>query len=125
MLRALVDGERDPEVLAELSKGVLRKKIPAHREALRGRFRDHHALLIRLCLDRTAHLEAAIAELDAQVDQVWTLPLRPATTSTPSPGSAGGRRAAGGGVHHRRDRGGHDPVPDRWAPVVVGRHGTG
>jgi transposase len=70
MLRALVDGERDPEVLAELSKGVLRKKIPALREALRGRFRDHHALLIRLCLDHAAHLEAAIAELDAQVDRV-------------------------------------------------------
>ena len=30
------------------------KKIPELREALRGRFRDHHALLIRLCLDHTA-----------------------------------------------------------------------
>ena len=28
MLRALIDGERDPERLAELAKGVLRKKIP-------------------------------------------------------------------------------------------------
>ena len=54
--------ERDPEVLAELAKGRLRKKIPELREALRGRFRDHHALLIRLCLDHAAHLEAAIAE---------------------------------------------------------------
>ena len=70
MLAALVAGERDPEVLAELAKGVLRKKIPELREALRGRFRDHHALLIRLCLDHTAHLEAAIAELDTQVDRV-------------------------------------------------------
>ena len=48
MLRALVAGERDPEVLAELAKGVLRKKIPELRQALRGRFRDHHALLIGL-----------------------------------------------------------------------------
>ena len=72
MLAALVAGERDPEVLAELAKGVLRKKIPELREALRGRFRDHHALLIRLCLDHTAHLEAAIAELDARVDEVMT-----------------------------------------------------
>jgi hypothetical protein len=31
MLKALIAGERDPEVLAEMSKGVLRKKIP-HRE---------------------------------------------------------------------------------------------
>jgi transposase len=70
MLAALVAGERDPEVLAELAKGVLRKKIPQLREALRGRFKDHHALLIRLILDHTAHLEAAIAELDVHVDEV-------------------------------------------------------
>jgi Transposase len=44
MLKALVAGERDPETLAELSKGIMRKKIPALREALRGRFGDHHAL---------------------------------------------------------------------------------
>ena len=70
MLAALVAGERDPDVLADLAKGVLRKKLPELREALRGRFRDHHALLIRLSLDHAAHLEAAIAELDAQVDEV-------------------------------------------------------
>jgi transposase len=70
MLAALVAGERDPEVLAELSRGVLRKKIPQLREALAGRFRDHHALMIRLVLDHTAYLEAAIADLDAQVDRV-------------------------------------------------------
>jgi transposase len=67
-LAALVAGERDPEVLAELAKGVLRKKIPALRQALRGRFRDHHALLIGLCLDHTAYLETAIARLDERID---------------------------------------------------------
>ena len=70
MLGALVAGERDPEVLAELAKGRLRKKIPELREALRGRFKDHHALLIRLILDHTAYLEAAIEQLDNQVDEV-------------------------------------------------------
>jgi transposase len=70
MLAALVAGERDPEVLADLAKGQLRKKIPHLREALAGRFRDHHALMIRLVLEHTAHLEAAIADLDAQVDRV-------------------------------------------------------
>jgi transposase len=44
MLTALVAGERDPLVLAELAKGRLRRKIPALRQALRGRFGDHHAL---------------------------------------------------------------------------------
>jgi transposase len=70
MLEALVAGERDPDVLADLAKGVLRKKIPELRQALRGRFRDHHALMIRLVLDHTAYLEAAISDLDAQVDRV-------------------------------------------------------
>ena len=70
MLAALVAGERNPQVLAELAKGVLRKKIPELREALRGRFREHHALLIELCLDHTAYLEAAIVKLDTRVDAV-------------------------------------------------------
>jgi transposase len=68
MLAALVAGQRDPDVLAELAKGKLGKKIPALRQALRGRFTDHHALLIGLSLDHTAHLEAAIARLDERVD---------------------------------------------------------
>jgi transposase len=71
MLAALVAGERDPDVLAELAKGVLRRKIPALRQALRGRFQVHHALLIELSLDHTAHLEAAIARLDERVDMVF------------------------------------------------------
>jgi transposase len=71
MLAALVAGERDPDVLAELAKGVLRRKIPALRQALRGRFTDHHALLIGLSLDHTAHLEAAIARLDDRVDTLF------------------------------------------------------
>lgn len=71
MLGALVAGERDPEVLAELSKGKLRKKLPELRQALRGRFRDHHALLVGLCLEHTAHLEATIAKLDGKVDALF------------------------------------------------------
>jgi transposase len=70
MLRALVAGERDPEVLAELAKGRLRVKIPQLRQALRGRFRDHHALLIRLALEHLEHLEAAVSALDGEVDRV-------------------------------------------------------
>ncbi len=72
MLTALVAGERDPEVLAELARGVLRRKLPALRQALRGRFSEHHALLIGLALEHTAHLEAAIARLDERVDALFT-----------------------------------------------------
>jgi transposase len=70
MLRALVAGERDPSVLAELAKGRLRAKLPQLRQALRGRFGDHHGLLVGLALDHLEHLEAAIATLDGRIDAV-------------------------------------------------------
>jgi len=70
MLAALVAGERDPQVLAELAKGKLRKKLPQLRQALRGRFGDHHALLVGLALDHLEHLEGAIAALDGRIDEV-------------------------------------------------------
>jgi transposase len=70
MLAALVGGERDPQVLAELARGRLRSKLPQLRQALRGRFGDHHALLLRLALAHLEHLEGAIAALDRRVDEV-------------------------------------------------------
>ena len=71
MLRALIAGERDPEALAELAKGKLRKKIPELRRALQGRFGDHHALLIGMSLDHIDHLEATLARLDHQIDSLF------------------------------------------------------
>jgi transposase len=70
MLAALVGGERDPVVLAELARGRLRAKLPQLRQALRGRFGDHHVLLLRLALEHLEHLEGAIAALDTEVDRV-------------------------------------------------------
>lgn len=70
MLKALIAGERDPEVLAEHAKGRLRSKIPDLRRALRGRFREHHALMIGLSLQHAEYLEANIARLDTQIDKL-------------------------------------------------------
>jgi transposase len=70
MLAALVAGERDPVVLAELAKGKLRKKLPQLRQALTGRFGEHHGLLVGLSLGHLEHLERAIARLDDRVDEV-------------------------------------------------------
>ena len=63
MLDALVAGTTDPQVLADLARGKLRKKIPALREALGGRFEAHHALIIGAIL---AHLDF----LDEQIDRL-------------------------------------------------------
>jgi transposase len=70
MLRALLAGERDPKVLAELARGRLRSKLPELREALRGRFSAHHALLLRLALEHVEQLERSITALDTEVDRV-------------------------------------------------------
>jgi transposase len=70
MLAALVGGERDPSVLAELARGRLRRQLPQLRQALRGRFRAHHALLIRLAVAHLEQLEASVAELDTHIDRV-------------------------------------------------------
>ena len=94
MLRALLDGERDPKVLAELARGRLRNKLPALREALRGRFSAHHALLVRLALDHIEQLERSITALDAESTGSSARSRRPVTAWTRSPGSASGPPSA-------------------------------
>lgn len=69
MLDALLAGEADPNVLAELAKGRLRAKIPALREALAGRFRaEHHGLLLAQMLAHVDFLDEAIAALDTRLE---------------------------------------------------------
>ena len=65
MIEALIRGERDPQVLAELARGRMRGKRAALVEALTGRFDDHHAELARMLLDQ-------IDALDRQVDTLTT-----------------------------------------------------
>lgn len=77
MLEALIAGQRDAVVLADLAKQRLRKKIPALTEALQGRFTDHHAFMVRLYLDRIDAHQADIALLDARIEEVIE-PFRPA-----------------------------------------------
>jgi transposase len=69
MLEALIGGQRDPAVLADLAKQRLRDKIPALTEALRGRFNDHHAFMARLYLDRIDAHTADIARLDERIEE--------------------------------------------------------
>ena len=72
MLQALVEGQRDPAVLAELAKRRLRAKIPALTEALTGRFSEHHAFLTRMYLEvidqRTQQIEQLNARIDAAME---------------------------------------------------------
>jgi transposase len=68
MLDALVAGTTDPEVLADLAMGKLRSKIPALREALRGRFEAHHALIIGAILAHLDFLDEHIGQLSEAIE---------------------------------------------------------
>jgi len=67
MLTALVDGQRDTAVMADMARSKMRAKIPDLREALTGRFDDHHGLLVGQLLARIAHTEQAIKDLDTHI----------------------------------------------------------
>jgi len=70
ILQALCDGERDPEVLADLAVKKLRRKIPELRQAVPGRFSEHHAILVRTILDHIDYLADVERQLDARVDEL-------------------------------------------------------
>jgi transposase len=69
MIEALINGERDPAVLADLARGVMRKKIPDLTLARAGRFGDQHALMCTLHLEHIDHLMDMIARLDTRIDE--------------------------------------------------------
>lgn len=70
MLEALVAGERDPAVSAELAKGRMRAKIPQLRQALAGRFSDHHAVIVSEMLARIDHTDDTVTRLSARVTEL-------------------------------------------------------
>jgi transposase len=70
MIEALIAGERDPRMLANLARGTMRNKIPDLAMACAGRFGDHHALLARMHLDHIDHLTFMIDGLDERIEQV-------------------------------------------------------
>ncbi len=67
MIGAMIAGERDPKVLAQMAKSVLRAKIPQLEEAFSGHFGDHHAFLCREIIDHIDHLDGSIASLSAEI----------------------------------------------------------
>jgi transposase len=79
MIEALIAGERDPGVLANLARGRMRGKIPDLTMACAGRFDDQHALMCTLHLEHMDHLTDMIARLDTRIDEVC-LPFDPQTT---------------------------------------------
>jgi transposase len=69
MLAALIAGQRDPKALAQLARGVMRRKITTLQEAFTGHFTSHHAFLLATMLARVDAIDADLAALDAAIEQ--------------------------------------------------------
>ena len=70
MMAALIAGQRDPKVLAQLARGRMRGKISQLEEAFTGHFTDHHGFLLAKMLARIDALSADIAELDDKIEEL-------------------------------------------------------
>ena len=68
MLTALVEGTTDAGVLADLARGLLRKKLPQLQEALEGRVQAHHRILLRHILAHIDFLEERLTQLQEDID---------------------------------------------------------
>ena len=69
IMQALIDGERDPDTLLTLVQRGVKAPPEKLRAALQGRVTVRHRFLLRLHLRQFDALDAAIAEIDAEVDR--------------------------------------------------------
>ena len=68
MLNAIIAGERNPRVLAEMARGVMRRKLARLEEALDcSFFTPEHAFILQMMLDNIDHYSAQIAVLDERI----------------------------------------------------------
>ncbi len=87
MIEALIAGERDPQVLAELARGRLRVKHAALVQALTGRFDSHHAELARMLLDAYDTADAQIRRLNERIEAL--IAAMPAAQGVDTDGTTG------------------------------------
>jgi transposase len=69
MLKAILEGTTDPEALADLARGKLRKKLPLLRGALGGHFRPRHCFLLGQIFSHLEFLDGAIEEVSKEVER--------------------------------------------------------
>jgi len=67
MIEALIAGEKDVEVLADLAKRQLRGKIPELQRALEGELTDHHRFLLHELLEQYDFLENKIQSISERL----------------------------------------------------------
>lgn len=69
MIQAIIGGQQDSDRLAEMSKGLLRNKIPELKLALQGRVTEHHRFLLQEMLDDLRHVESKMSRVEAEIER--------------------------------------------------------
>lgn len=69
MLEAIIHGEQDSQRLAEMSRGLLRNKIPDLQQALQGRVTAHHRFLLRELLDHLYFVESKMRRIEQEIEE--------------------------------------------------------
>lgn len=75
MLDALLQGETNPEALAKLARGKLRKKREDLEQALVGRVDDHHRFLLTSLLTHIDFLDEQVVACNGQIEQFLISPF--------------------------------------------------
>jgi transposase len=70
MIEALIAGEKDVTVLADLAQRQLRGKIPELQRALEGELTDHHCFLLRQLLEQYDFLEKKIESVSERLGAI-------------------------------------------------------
>jgi transposase len=86
ILKALVAGQSEPELLADLAHGSLKSKREQLVEALHGRVTDHHRFLLKLHLEQIDALTEAIDSLEERMTDVLAPMVRSAQVVATIPG---------------------------------------
>jgi transposase len=93
MIEALIGGEKDTSVLADLAQKKLREKIPQLQRALEGEVTEHHRFLLRQLLDQYDFLEKEIARVSERLGAVAPASFRAAVEQLDAVAGVGERGA--------------------------------
>jgi transposase len=88
MLRELAAGADDPQALAELAKGGLRKKMPELQAALRGTVDEHHRFILAQQLGHIDFLDEQIETMSQQISHHLQQMAQPSTDDDDRAGGA-------------------------------------
>ncbi len=67
MIQAIIDGEQNPGLLADMAKGLLRNKMSELHSALAGRITAHHRFMLAQLMDDLRHAEAKMERVEEEI----------------------------------------------------------